>query len=121
MNFGSVAGSAIVAVNNRKYDMDEIDDVKAAILGGWTEVQDSEGNTYKDYPNLFIKLGSNGNFTPYAGDINLSSGVPSKVFFKLVGVPESAEFLSFMKIRLDSKKYGAPNFVTIKNIPITRD
>jgi len=102
--------------------MDEVDDVKAGLLcDGWTEVQDSEGNTYNSYPKLFARIGSNGNYTPYPGDINLVSEVPSKVSFKLVGVPETAEYLPVMKIRLDSKKYGAPNYITIKNIPITRD
>lgn len=102
--------------------MDKVDDVKVGILcGGCSEVQDSEGNTYNDYPKLYMKIGSNGSYTPHSAGLNLLSEVPSKVTFKLVGVPESAEFLPLMKIRLDSSKYGAPNYVTIKNIPITRD
>ena len=102
--------------------MDEVDDIKASILcEGWSEVHDSEGNTYNGYPKLYIKFGSNEEFTPYGRGFNLSSGVPSKVFFKLKDVPESVEYLAIMKIRIDSKKYGAPNYVTIKNIPIIRD
>ena len=102
--------------------MDEAEDVEAAILsdGGCSEVQDSEGNTYLGYPNLFCKIG-NGGYTTLPPSFTLIEGVPVKVSFKLVKVPSSAESIARMKIRLDSKKYGAPNYVTIKNIPITRD
>lgn len=101
--------------------MDEAEDVKAAILSdGWSEVHDSEGNSYSGYPNLFCKIG-NGEYTTLPPAFTLIEGVPVKVSFKLVKVPSSVEFIARMKIRMESKKYGVPNYVTIKNIPISRD
>jgi hypothetical protein len=101
--------------------MDEAEDVEATILcQGWTEIQDSDGNTYNGYPNLFCKI-AKGEYTPYPPSFTLLEGTPIKVFFKLEKVPSSTEFIARMKIRMESKKYGIPNYVTIKNIPITRD
>ncbi len=101
--------------------MDEAEDVKAQILAdGWSEVLDSEGNTYKHYPNLFCKIG-NEKYTPYPPSFTLLESTPLKVSFKLDQVPSSVEFIARMKIRMESRKYGNPNFVEIRNIPITRD
>ena len=98
--------------------MDEADDVEAGILvGGWSEVQDSDGDTYTD---ILVKIGK-GEYTSYPRGFTLLENTPIKVSFKLQKVPVSVEYIARMKIRLDSKKYGAPNYVTIKNIPITRD
>ena len=101
--------------------MDEAEDVEAVILcNGWTEVQDSEGNTYNGYPNLFCRI-AKGEYTPYPPKFTLLEGTALKVSFKLDKVPSSAEYIARMKIRMESQKYGVPNYVTIKNIPITRD
>ena len=101
--------------------MDEAEDVDAAILcDGCSEVQDSDGNTYNSYPKLFCKI-AKGEYTPYPPSFTLLEGTPIKVSFKLEKVPSSTEFIARMKIRMESKKYGIPNYVTIKNIPITRD
>lgn len=101
--------------------MDEAEDVDAAILcDGCSEVQDSDGNTYNSYPKLFCKI-AKGEYTPYPPGFTLLEGTPTRVSFKLKKVPSSTEFIARMKIRLDSKKYGSPNYVTIKNIPITRE
>ena len=99
--------------------MDEAEDVEATILtGGWSIIQDSEGNSYDN--NLFCKIGK-GEYTPHSPSFTLLEGLPVKVSFKLVKVPSSVEFIARMKIRLDSKKYGAPNYIEIRNIPIKRD
>ena len=101
--------------------MDEAEDVEAVILcNGWTEVQDSDGNTYNGYPNLFCKI-AKGEYTPYPPSFTLLESTPIKVSFKLDKVPSSVESIARMKIRMESKKYGIPNYVTIKNIPISRD
>lgn len=100
----------------------DVNDMNLEAGHGSTEVMDTEGNTYKGWEYISIKV-SNGEFSNGdTGYFALIPGVKRKVTMKINNVSESAESLARILIYTNCKTYGLNGkFIQIRNVPITRE
>lgn len=100
-------------------------DVEGLYVGGGangSEAYDNEGNIYNG-STLKVKVANRPSYDHSMGNFNIPTGVPMKLSISIDGVPQSAESIARLKLRIDCKAWGlnSQKPVRISNIPITRD
>jgi len=87
-----------------------------------SEAYDDEGNIY-DGDKLKVKVANRQQYLNNTGNFNIPSGVPITLSISIDGVPQSAESIARLKLRIDCATWGLNNDkpVKISNIPITRN
>ena len=85
---------------------------------------DDEGNTClpcKDGENIWVAVGRiPGDGDWKTGSFKLLPNIPTKVSFKIVGMPNSAQYLSLFDFDVRGD-YNLDERVKMTNIPISRD
>ena len=96
-------------------------DMRICMGNGETKIHDDEGNEYNgDYEGpVSVKI-ANKRSAQWVEDFTLISDVPTKVQWTITGVPNSVEEIARVQFKIICNAWSLDNYVTIRNIPITR-
>lgn len=112
-------------VFTNKGDQDVLIDIVAGNWRYWSGLYDDEGNAYKgENGGMQVKVANNGAYQGDVGNYRLIQGIPVKVSFLVNNFSETAEEVAFFEGAVFCKEWGLPGqdkWLTIRNIPITRE
>ena len=97
-------------------------DMRICMGNGETKVHDDEGNEYSggyDGP-ISVKI-ANKRPAQWVEDFTLIANVPTKVQWTITGIPNSVEEIARMQFKIICGSWSLDNYVTIRNIPISRN